>query len=366
MTVSLDHECKTLSSGRPQSRGGIARRTFLAGMAGAAILPALRPAFAASTDVVVVNWGGLAVDGFKKAWTEPLKKTDDLTLIIDSSGPSAGKIKAMVEAKHVVWDVCDGSVGSSFQLGDTGLLEEIDYGIVNKSKVRTEFAYKWSVCNYMFSYVMAVNHAAFGGKGPQTWQDFYDVKKFPGKRTLRGLFEGQLEGALIADGIHPKELYPLDVPRALAKIKSIKDHVIFWKSGAEADDLLRHQEVVAGNLWSNRANLLRSEMSALDWNWDGAVLAPAVWIVPKGNPAGRAAAMKFISVAQEPQTQVELYKIIRMSPANPAAAALIPADLRRHDATQPENVAKQVPLNIKWYGENSASVQAKYLDMMSS
>jgi putative spermidine/putrescine transport system substrate-binding protein len=346
---------------------GIGRRTVLVGMASAAAaLAGFRPAFGASKDVVVVNWGGLAVDGFKKAWTEPLRKEDNLNLVIDGSGPSAGKIKAMVQANNVVWDVCDGSVGSSFQLGEAGLLEEIDYSIVSKQKVRPEFAYKWSVCNYMFSYVMAVNHAAFNGHGPQTWQDFYDVKKFPGKRTLRGLFEGQLEGALLADGVPPKDLYPLDVPRALAKIKSIKDHIIFWKSGAEADDLFRRNEVVAGNLWSNRANLLRGELTGLDWNWEGAVLAPAVWIVPKNNPAGREPAMKFIAVAQEPRGQVELFKIIRMSPANPEAAALIPPELRRHDATQPDNVAKQIPLNVKWYGENSAQVQAKYLDMMSS
>ena len=352
--------------GADGSKTEIGRRSVLVGMASAAALAGLRPALGASKNVVVVNWGGLAVDGFKKAWTAPLSKEDGLNLIIDGSGPSAGKIKAMVQANNVVWDVCDGSVGSSFQLGEAGLLEKIDYGIVSKQKVHPEFAYEWSVCNYMFSYVMAVNHAAFNGDGPQTWQDFYDVKKFPGKRTLRGLFEGQLEGALLADGVPAKDLYPLDVSRALAKIKSIKDHVIFWKSGAEADDLLRRKEVVAGNLWSNRASLLRDELNGLDWNWNGAVLAPAVWIVPKNNPAGREAAMKFIAVAQDPQSQVELFKIIRMSPANPAAAALIPADLRGHDATQPDNVAKQVPLNIKWYGENSATVQAKYLDMMSS
>jgi putative spermidine/putrescine transport system substrate-binding protein len=105
---------------------GVGRRTVLIGMASAAALAGLKPAFGGSKDVVVVNWGGLAVDGFKKAWTEPLRKEDNLNLVIDGSGPSAGKIKAMVQANNVVWDVCDGSVGSSFQLGEAGLLEEID------------------------------------------------------------------------------------------------------------------------------------------------------------------------------------------------------------------------------------------------
>ena len=176
-----------------------------------------------------------------------------------------------------------------------------------------------------------------------------------------------MEGALLADGVDPKQLYPLDVDRALAKIKSIKDQVIFWKTGAEAEDLFRKGEVVAGNMWSNRANLLRIEMKgAIDWNWNGEVVTPAVWLVPKGNPAGKEAAMKFIALAQDPSSQVELFKVIGMSPANPLAAELIPSEMRRFDATQPENLANQIPFNVEWYGQQVANVQAKYLDMMSS
>ncbi|MFI4988662.1 MAG: ABC transporter substrate-binding protein [Alphaproteobacteria bacterium] len=344
------------------------RRTVLAGLAGS-LLAGLRlpSAAAAAKEVVVANWGGLATDGFMKAWAAPLEKAYGNKLVVDAGNPSAGKIRAMVEAHNVTWDACDAGAGTAIQLGEAGLLEEIDYAIVSKAKVRPEFAYRWGVCNYMFSYVMAFNKTKFGDNPPRNWKDFYDVAKFPGKRTLRGLFEGQLEGALLADGVDAKKLYPLDVDRALVKIKSIKDHLIFWKSGAESEDLFRKGEVVAGNMWSNRANLLRVEMQgAIDVSYDGGVVTPAVWLVPKGNPAGKEAAMRFIAVAQEPEGQAELFKIIGMSPANPAAAALIPAELRRYDATQPENLARQVAFDVDWYGKNVADVQAKYLNMMSS
>ena len=356
-------------SARRLARGsGVDRRWVLAGMTGTALASCWPLASIAQTNEVVVgNWGGAATDGFMKAWAEPLQKTYGMKLVIDSGGPSAGKIRAMVEAQKVIWDVCDAGSGTAIQLGNAGLLEEIDYSLVSRAKVRPETAYKWGICNYMFSYVMAVNKVAGGEKLPQNWKDFYDVKSFPGKRTLRGLFEGQLEGALLADGVDPKQLYPLDVDRALAKIKSIKDQVIFWKTGAEAEDLFRKGEVIAGNMWSNRANLLRIEMKgAIDWNWNGGVVTPAVWLVPKGNPAGKEAAMKFIALAQDPSSQVELFKVIGMSPANPLAAELIPSEMRRYDATQPENLANQIPFNVEWYGQHVADVQAKYLDMMSS
>lgn len=345
------------------------RRSFIGGLAAAgatAAVPSSR-ALAANGEIVVANWGGVAATGFEKAWGPSFQAETGLKLVIDGSGPAPGKIRAMVEAKNVVWDVCDTSVGAVMQLGEAGLLEEIDYSIVDKARLRPQFAYKWGVCNYMFSYVMVVNKARFGGHPPRTWQDFWNIKDFPGKRMLRGSCGGQLEAALIADGVDPKKIYPIDVKRALEKIREIKEHTIFWKTGAQSEDLVRQGEIVAGNMWSNRANLLRVEMKgAIDWPWEGAVLAPAVWLVPKGNPAGREAAMKFINHALEPAGQIELFKLIGMSPSNPAAAANIPAELKAYDATQPDHMAVQVVLDDDWYGKNMAQVEAQYLDIISS
>jgi len=347
---------------------GVTRRTVLAGAAGLALAGGRLPrAFGASRELVLCDWGGASTDAFKQSWVDLVQKKYGLKFVIDSANPSPGKIRAMVDSGKVIWDVCDTSSGGSLQLGEAGLLEEIDYSIVSKSKVRPEFAFRWSVCNYMFSYVMAVNRDKFGGNPPRTWADFYDVRKFPGRRTLRALVEGQLEGALLADGVDPKSLYPLNVERALAKIKSIKEHVIFWKTGAESEDLFRRGEVVAGNLWSSRVNVLRKETNGrIGWNWEGAILAPAVWVIPKGNPAGKEAAMRLIAALQDPEGQAAYFKSYGAYPANPAAASLAPADLRPLDGSQPQHVAVQVPFNVEWYGRHTAEVQAKYLEMMSS
>jgi putative spermidine/putrescine transport system substrate-binding protein len=368
---SSDEQRSNWTSLRPQDFGcgTLSRRVFLGGLASAGAAAAFHPSqsLAAKGEVVVANWGGVAATGFEKAWGPPLKAATGLTLVIDGSGPAPGKIRAMVEAKNVVWDVCDTSVGAVMQLGEAGLLEEIDYSIVDKSKLRPEFAYKWGVCNYMFSYVMAVNKKRFGNNPPRNWKDFWNVKDFPGKRMLRGSCGGQLEAALVADGVDPKKIYPIDVKRALEKIREIKEHTIFWKTGAQSEDLIRQEEVVAGNMWSNRANLLRIEMKgAIEWPWEGAVVAPAVWLVPKGNPAGKEAAMKFINTSLEPDGQIELFKLIGMSPSNPAAAAKIPAELKPYDATQPDHMAVQVVLDDDWYGKNMAQVEAQYLDVISS
>src|SRR5262249_1746368 len=117
----------------------------------------------------------------------------------------------------------------------------------------------------------------------------------------------------------------------------------------------------------SRANVLREETNGkIGWKWDGAILAPAVWAVPKGNPAGKEAAMRLIAAFQDPTGQAEWFKSYGAYPANPAASALIPADMKARDGSQPENVAVQVMFDVPWYAKNTADAQNKYLQMMSS
>jgi putative spermidine/putrescine transport system substrate-binding protein len=345
----------------------ISRRALLEGMiAIGAVVGMKSRSFAADNELVVANWGGSAKEAFEKAWTEPLKTATGLKLVVDGSGPSLGKIRNMVESKYVTWDVCDSSVGGVMQLGEAGLLEEIDYEIVDKSRVRPQFAYKWGIANYLFSYVMVVNKTMFGGNAPRTWADFWNVKDFPGMRMLRGSCPGVLEAALLADGVAPEKIYPIDVDRALNKIKQIVPNTLFWKTGAQSEDLIRQGDVVAGMMWSNRANLLRIDMhDVLEWPWQGAVLAPAVWMVPKGNPAGKKAAMQFINIALEPSGQIELFRLVGMSPSNPAATAIMPPELRKWDATDPDNMVGQVLLDDEWYGKNMGQVESRFLATIS-
>ena len=69
--------------------------------------------------------------------------------------------------------------------------------------------------------------------------DFFDFKKYPGKRLMRKDSQAMYELALMADGVPKDKLYPLDAPRALKKIMAIKKDLLFWNSGAESQTLLR-------------------------------------------------------------------------------------------------------------------------------
>jgi putative spermidine/putrescine transport system substrate-binding protein len=178
--------------------------------------------------------------------------------------------------------------------------------------------------------------------------------------------QAMLELALIADGVPKDKLYPLDVERAFKKIAPIKNETLYWTSGAESQSWLRDGEVVMGWLWHTRAVLLRRDTNKrVDFSFDNALLQPGLWVVPKGNPAGKQA-MVAIASMQEPEGQVKLLGSMGNGPANPAAQPLIPAELRAIDPGSPENARIQAKIDAAWYEKNYAGVRQDFLDMIAS
>lgn len=352
------------------AKAPIARRRFLRICAYLGISPLLfklTPAAAQSRELVLVNFGGDAIAAMNKAFVERfVRDNPDIKVAIDGAGPSSGKIKAMVESGRTTWDVCDRNLPASIELGMQNLLEKIDYGVVDKTKVRPEHIGEWGVGSYIYSNVLTYDTKAFGGRKPTTWKDFWNVKDFPGKRTLRKHIDGQLEAALLADGVAPKDIYPIDVKRALDKIKEIKPHTIFWGAAAESQQMFRNREVAMGALFSTRASVAKRESNGdVDFTFNQGSVWVGAWIVPKGTQ-NRAEAMKFIASTQDPHGQVELLRLLGNGPVNPEAAKLVPAEFRSIDPGQPENYAVQIPANAAWYARNSAAALNQYLEAVSS
>lgn len=366
-TQTFQEDCLDLLREQAEGRA-VSRRALLSTLALLGVAPAafpLTPARAGPSELVVVNFGGDAVAAMTKAWAEPFNKTSSLKAVVDGSGPTSAKMKAMVESGVVTWDVVDRNLAAALELGRQTLLEEIDYGIVDKSKVRPEHAGKWAVGNYLYANVLAYQTDAFAGRVPKDWKDFYNLKDFPGKRTMRKHIDGQLETALLADGVAPNKLYPLDVRRALDKIKSIKSDTIFWATGAESQQLFRDKEVVMGSVFNTRAMVAKREAEGkVDFTFNQGSAWVGAWLAPKGNPGG-AESFKFMASTQDPTSQVELFKMLGNGPVNPAASSMVPAQLRSMDPGSPENYAIQIPADPEWYAANSATVLNQYLEAIS-
>lgn len=91
------------------------------------------------------------------------------------------------------------------------------------------------------------NHKKFNTR--QTWKDFWDVSRNPGRRGLYKGVCGTLEIALIADNVSPQDVYsvlstPEGVNRAFHKLSQIKPYISWWSTFAEAINLLQNNQVL--------------------------------------------------------------------------------------------------------------------------
>ena len=137
---------------------------------------------------------------------------------------------------------------------------------------------------------------------PTTAADFYDLAKFPGKRGLRKGAKGNLEFALMADGVAPADVYamlgtPEGVDRAFAKMDSIKSDVVWWEAGAQPPQLLADGEVAMTTAYNGRLFAAAiGEGKPFQIVWDGQVYENEMYVVPKGAP-NKDEAMDFIAYA---------------------------------------------------------------------
>jgi putative spermidine/putrescine transport system substrate-binding protein len=374
--TSYARDCLELAAER-LAKGEIDRRSFLRAAALLGALPVVSrigDAQAQAKEIVIVNWGGDSIPAYTKAFGEPFEKANGIKVAMDGTGPLPAKVRAMVQSGKVVWDLLDFDASKAVVLDAEGLLEPIDYKIVDKNKVYPGMAYKAGVAFYIYSSVLTYDTTKVKGK-PAGWKDFWDIKKFPGMRALRKTPEGGAEACMMAAGRAPKDVYPINIELAVSKIKELKANLITWNTGSQSQDVLRNGEVVMGQCWHSRSATLYKESSGrFNWTWSEGLMNVDVWSVPKNNPAGRDNAMKLIAFTQDPARQVELLRILGNGPVNPAAAALVPDDIKIYDPTQPDHRAVQAVLNPDWWNEpsgraglsNDALLRERWLDAVSS
>ncbi|WP_370651222.1 extracellular solute-binding protein [Neorhizobium galegae] len=120
----------------------------------------------------------------------------------------------------------------------------------------------------------AQHEAVSGSKpAPKRWADFFDLKAFPGPRSMQRQPYILLESALLADGVSPEKLYPLDVDRVFKNLDQIKSSVsVWWTTGAQAVDVLASGECTMGVAWDSRIAPAKASGQPVDNVFNGGLL----------------------------------------------------------------------------------------------
>ena len=309
-----------------------------------AVAAAATLSFAAAShaaELTVVNFGGANADAQKVAYYQPFEKqTGNKVTAVEYNGETA-KIKAMVEAKHVNWDVVEVESGDLGRGCDEGLYEKLDWSkIAKKDELIPESPRTCGVGFFVWSTALAYNADKLK-TAPTGWADFWNVQKFPGKRALRKGARGNLEFALMADGVAPKDVYKVlatkaGQDRAFKKLDELKPNIQWWEAGAQPPQFLVAGDVVMSTAFNGRIDAAQREGKNLKVVWNGSIYDLDYWVIPKGSP-NKALAEKFIAYTVSSDPQKVYAQHITYGPANRGAIKSLDAKTLANLPNSPAN-----------------------------
>lgn len=356
--------------GNGPPRRSISRRRFLrlggAGFAGAAFLGAAGCGSGGgqgggARPVVFVSLGGDYQEAQEKAWINPYQKEKGAEVVVESPLDYA-KLEAMVENNQVTWDVV--GVGELYGNDNPGaLFEPLDYSIIDRSGLAENLATEYRVAFILYATTLGYNSEKTDGK-PGSWEDFFDLDTFPGKRGIASTANGSaypLEIALLGDGVAPGELYPLDIDRALAKLDTIRDGLVFWETGAQSQQQLADGEVAMSAAWNGRVQSAKDAGAPVDIQWNQHMANTEFFVIPKGSQNVEAA-NKLISYCVSAQHNGDLASHIAYAPTNDKSVDDVKESVAPLLPTYQNRPEIAVYPDLQWWAENQDTAQKRYTE----
>ena len=312
------------------------------------------------------SWGGAFQKAQKEAWFGIVEKELGITIKEDTTSGIAD-VRTQVASGKPTWDLTTQGMYTCLLLEKEGKLEPLSDEVLAIAKdVPEQLRSKSCVSQIVYSVAIGYRDKAFPGKEPAGWADFWDVKKFPGQRSMRKHPLYALEQALIVDGVPMDKLYPLDVDRAFKKLEEIKPNVlVWWSSGAQSAQVIKDGEVDMVAAWNGRIQALETEPEGkggkIKTTFNQQILVSDAWMVPKG-AANKDLAMKAIAVMMRPEVDARISLFINYAPSNSKSydTGVIPKDKLPGLPNSPENIGKGFIQSNAWWVENADEMVKRF------
>lgn len=328
----------------------------------AACLAALGSSAADAETIVVATTGGAYEKALREAWFDPFtaKTGIEVVTIAATNAEMRAKAAAMVKTGNVSWDLyLQGEIqaASEQHLLYAENLSEFCKEFSTHADLDADACTAAGVRLLSNSTLLAYRSDAFDGAIPQTWADMWDLKKFPGGRSFPDFNDPWrvMASALLADGVRPEKLFPLDIDRALAKLEQIRPAVaLWWKTGDQSMQGFRNGDYAIGQIWLTRAKALKSEGLPIAWSQAASFLVGDRIALIKNAPH-RQNALKLAEYwLNTPAAQAKVCEALSCKPPSSEAVKLMSPRARADmpSTTDPQN-SPIVP-DAKWINDNAA------------
>ena len=347
----------------PLSRRSFTKGLSLTGLALAAPAVFTGRAQAADSTLTVTSWGGSYHEMAQRAFVDPFTAETGIAVQLVDNGDMA-KIKAQVQSNAVTWDVIDAPVGFATSGARENLWEELDPSLANMPGL-VQAANPFYMPVYLYCGGVLWHETRAGDKHPTDFAGLFDTEKFPGRRCMRSLAQETLEMALVADGVAPADLYPLDVDRAFAKLDMLKPHISkFASSTPEQVNSVAQNEADFSYSYYNRVKAIQDSGTPLQFSFAQTNNALDFFCIPKGSK-NKEAAMRFIEFCMRPQQQRTWALAGFYIPNNATTLNELRNSPEGSYLPNFDN-GRNVVINSDWWGEHLTEVQRRYSEWMIS
>jgi putative spermidine/putrescine transport system substrate-binding protein len=201
--------------------------------------------------------------------------------------------------------------------------------------------------------------------GAPSWSDFWDVAKYPGKRGLRKGVRGNLEIALMADGVAPADVYKTlstsdGVDRAFRKLDQLKPYIVWWSMETEAAHILASGDVLMTSAPSSQiAATAARDHKNFGLQFTASLFEMPSWVIMKGSPSARVA-LQFLYFTGMPAVETRL---LRLSGDAGLAKGLnegLPPELAAVSPSNPANLAAGLKIDAGFWHDNLPKLKQRF------
>ena len=342
-----------------------ALRVATVGLAAIGAPAVLSFARAQSKRIVVRDDGGVYTTAYGACFYRPFTEKTGIEVIgVQANAEPIAQIRSMVETKTYTWDMAKISQPAILLLtqGDKIFLEK--HGLENDPNVMSipaAFMSPYGVATNVYSTVLAYRTDAFKGrKAPASWADFWNVKDFPGRRSLRKHPFDTIEESLMASGVPTSSLYPLNVDQAFANLDKISPSIdVWWNSGAQVTQMLTSGEVDMIATWVSRPQNAMIDGAPVAISWNQNLWGVDNWSILAGTPNADAC-REFIKFASDPKRMAQQTEYYPAGVTQPEAFKYIKPEIAKNCPTYPDNIKNGVQINAKYWLQNQAAVTERF------
>lgn len=330
---------------------GVDRMKRILAAGSVALLAALSAGHASEpTEIRIIESGGTSGESIEIAYGRPFTEVTGVKLVREQP-PSLGKLKAMVKSGNVTADLMELSGPGVETARAQGLLDDLDWDLIDPEDMSPEARLPYAFGYQYFALFLASMPDA---KPVNSWQEFWDTERQPGRRAIPAYARYALPLALLADGVAPDELYPLDIDRALASIDRIKDDLILWEAASQTPQLLTSKEAVYVATWDNVF-----EEDGFFVNFAPGIWDVAYFVMPKGAPNPELA-MKLLHEMSKVENQARAAEVAPIAGPSPTIMDHLDASIVAKMPTSPELRKTQASSDRMWWAEHGEEAERRW------